>query len=76
MPEAPPLPASTSCQENYEHSVIVGYLWTLDDMVGYVIDQAGKVNSVQVIIMIVEGCVLCSIAVLYIWILTKQVRVR
>ena len=60
-------------QTNYAQCVIVGYLWTLDDMVNYVINQAGQVNNVQVIVMIVEGCVLCSVAVLYVWFLTKEV---
>lgn len=55
------------------NNVSNGYFDSLDIMVELVINSAEKVNLAQLLLLGVEGIVICSIAVLYITMLTRQV---
>mmetsp|Transcript_29309 Transcript_29309/g.64857 ORF Transcript_29309/g.64857 Transcript_29309/m.64857 type:complete len:2212 (+) Transcript_29309:218-6853(+) len=56
--------------------LVPAYLKTMDSLVQHVVESANSVNNVQLIILALEGCVISSIATIYIWIVTTQVAIQ
>ncbi|KAJ9530278.1 hypothetical protein QJQ45_023565, partial [Haematococcus lacustris] len=49
------------------------YFLTMDKMVSYVLQGAARVNQVQTQLLALEGCVLCFLALAYMWFLASLV---
>ncbi|GLI64845.1 hypothetical protein VaNZ11_008226 [Volvox africanus] len=54
-------------------SITGGYRLSLNGMVLRTWDSVGKVNMLGIGLLVAEGCVVCGVAALYMWILLKQV---
>lgn len=54
--------------------VAESYLDTMDNMVQWTLDGAERVNRVQMVVLVMEGVVLCGLALFYMWVLSLQVR--
>ena len=52
----------------------MGYLETMDGMVQFIVDSADNVDKTQILILAMEGVALASLAVLYVWYLSSQVK--
>lgn len=50
-----------------------GMFKTMDAMVEWVLKSANQVNRVQLIVLVVEGCVCSTLAATYVWLLTLAV---
>ncbi|KAJ9529461.1 hypothetical protein QJQ45_013817, partial [Haematococcus lacustris] len=49
------------------------YFLTMDKMVSYVLQGAARVNQIQTQLLALEGCVLCFLALAYMWFLASLV---
>ncbi len=54
-------------------NLTAGYRSSMNGLVLRAMDSVSKVNTLSVALLVTEGCALCLVAIMYIWILLQQV---